>query len=377
MKRVALAAMVLLAGVTGACSGDPPVAQQVAAVPLDLPAPSYVLVVEDGLLVRSGDAEVLLPQARSGTFLGNGDVLVNTDLRRTTFAVLDPSTGRLEGRVRPEYPDAPGRSVTRINLLDQYSEPAVLRSHDLALDLLATTTLPGTDDQEALEAGATRGYYGVAATIGDRTFVLWGDGSETYEDGDRGVARILHDGDGGGTVDDILVNERVVSLHLSSDGASLLAVRQSSGDPCGGCDVDQDIAEIDPEAGTLTDYGRPGGYTSAWRVDALDRVGDRVAVRYVETVGPRQDRVRLVGTYVYEDGDWSLLPGSQEAVTWWQSGGRVIGRPLPGNTGDEYRFSWVRDGSSVEQPIRGRLADQRRGSFLTGSIPGQLLSPTA
>ncbi|GGO77510.1 hypothetical protein GCM10012276_32770 [Nocardioides deserti] len=344
--------------------------------PLDVvaPVPTYALGTPRGLLVRAGGRERVLPEAVDARWLpGGGLVVVEEDRRR--LRLLDPRTGEPEAGAPIGDADLPGRSAARVNLLARYDQPTVLRSWSPAFDAVEEVALPGTDDPVAVDdPDVVRGYFGVAATVGDTTLVLWHDGSETYEDGARGVARIRD-----GEVDTVLLDEPLVALHLSVDGASLLGLRQVRGEPCGGCVVEQEVVEIDPVDGTLHTYGHPEEYDDSWRVDAMDRVGDRVAVRYVRAGDGRVPRERnLLGTYVYAAGDWSLLPGSDEATTWWQDGGRVVARPArePRWGADGFRFSWIGDGDDRERPIEGELITTygRVGSRL-GSVAGQLLPP--
>ncbi|MDN4174198.1 hypothetical protein QWY28_14640 [Nocardioides sp. SOB77] len=338
------------------------------------PVPTYTLGAERGLLVRSGGAGRVLPDGVEGRWLPGGALLVVAEDRRR-LRLVDPSSGEVLAEAPVGLADLPGRSAGRVNLLARYGRPSVLRSWSADLGAAEKVVLPETDDPAAEDdPDITRNYFGVAATVGDATFVLWHDSSETYDDGDRGVARIRD-----GEVDTVLRGEPLVALYLSVDGASLLALRQVRGEPCGGCVVEQEVVEIDPVEGTLRSYGHPDEYDESWRVDAIDRVGDRVAVRYVRTGDGRVPRERnLLGTYVYADGDWSLLPGSDEATTWWQDGGRVIARPArePLRGADGYRISWVRDGSDRERPVEGELVTTYgRFGARFGSVAGQLLPP--
>lgn len=370
----------LLASGTAGCAASPVGSGAVAPVELDLPVPSYALGTREGLVVRSGGPEVRLPEARSGAFLPNGDVLVDLATQQVQghFRVLHPASGELSGDVRTVGNDEPGRSVTRIDVLEPLGEPARLRPHDLDLRPLPALDLPATDDPAATDSkGLERGYYGVAATSGDTTLVLWHDGSEFYDDGDYGVARVRHPAGAEPRVDDILLNQRLVALYLSADGSAVLGVQQDKGKPCGGCVTSQSIVEIDPGSGELTDRGHPDAYDKRWRVDAIDRVGDRIAVRYESTdgTGGRRSR-RLVGTYVYEDGRWSLMGGSDEKTTWWQDGGRVIARPEDERADlDGYTLSWLEDGDTGETVIAGELALTVGSRYVEGSVPGQLLPP--
>jgi hypothetical protein len=383
-RRIVIGAVVLGVVATGGVvvraqvdGSSPPFRSTVEPLPVVAPVPSYAVGTRRGLVVRHGDDTTLLPDAVDGRWLPSGDLLTLRSSNRGRWELVDAASGAVRRSMTGAevLADPPGRSASRVNLLARFEQPAVLHPFTAELRRLEPVVLPLTDDPAAADdPDIERVYYGPAVTVGESTFVQWHDSSETYEDGDHGVARIRD-----GVVDDVLLNERLVALFLSVDGASLLALRQASGEPCGGCVVDQDIVEVDPATGELHDYGHPEEYTDAWRVDAVDKVGDRVAVRYVRVGDGRVPRERnLIGTYVHEDGDWTLLAGSDEAVTWWQDGGRVLARPArePLYVADGYRLSWVADGSDREVPITGELtASFGRTSYRTGAVAGQLLPP--
>lgn len=360
-------------GVLGGPGGGEvlPPADGTAAV--DLPVPTYAVATRRGLLLRSGDAERLVDQGRDARFLPDGRALVGIGFRLGRWRVVDVEDGG-GPLARTGYADPPGRTATTWTFLDRYREPARLFRYRADLSGRDVVELPGTDDPATTEAGAIRDYFGVAPTVDGATFVQWHDGgtSETY-DGDRGLTRVAEDG----TAEVVQREERVVALYLATDGSGLLALRQSRGEPCGGCQVDQEVVEVDPETGGLVELGRPDGYDDSWRVAAMDKVGDRVAVRYERAGDGRSPHRRLLGTWVLEDGDWSLLPGSDEVVTWWQTGGRVLARPAydeaPGRDG--WSLSWVADGEDAETPVEGELTGRDGRRYLTGQVPGQLLPP--
>lgn len=91
--------------------------------------------------------------------------------------------------------------------------------------------------------------------------------------------------------------------YLSADGTGLLGPRQSTGDPCSGWVVEQDIVEIDPATGEIgREYAVPDDHDRSWRVGAMDKV---------------------------HDGEWTMVEGSEDELTWWQG----EETPLPGELG--------------------------------------------
>lgn len=341
--------------------GDPAVFEStVEPVTLDVTAPAYAAAVPGGLLVRHGDDEVVLPSAAGdAAWLPGGRVLLSTF---GLVRVVDPETGPV-ARLRA-FSD-PVRSVTRVDLVRGYEQQR-LTSYDLELKPLGERRLPSTD---------SRGFVGPVATLGGVTWVPWRegdrDGIDDGQDGDHGVLRIE-----GGERTDVLVNARVVELFVTPDGAALLALRQTSGDPCGGCVVPQDVVEIDPATGEVVrEYGMPEDYDESWRVLAMDKVGDRVAVQFYEQRrddGFPQDVP--TGTWVF-DGSWELLEGSEQVTTWWQGpDDRIEARPVdePARR-DGYQLVWVREDDEVELP--GELVWARGRTSGTGAVAGRLLPP--
>lgn len=342
-------------------------------VPLQLTAPAYAVALPEGLLVRSGEDQQVVRRAGSAQWLPNGTALIGGPELSVSLHVIDPATGRLGGTARAPSNGVPGRSATQVNVVGQNGKGHELIAHSTTLEKLWQVPLPGTDNPDATAYNELeRGYYGVAPTIDGATFVQWHDGSEWYLEGDYGVARVEN-----GDVENVLVNERIVALYLSVDGAGLLAVRQSTGEPCGGCNVDQEIVEIDPDTGEIAaEYGSPEGYDDSWRVDAIDKVGNRVAVRYLRSDG-RGGRRSLVGTYVYADGAWTMLEGSDREITWWQGSDRVVARARPSEPRalDGYELFWLHD--DEETALRGELSGESGGGYATGAVAGQLLPPPA
>lgn len=372
--RRAVVLVSALALVTSGCQtvrdffGEPAVFEStVEPVELEIAAPAYSGAVPGGLLVRNGDEQVVLPDGREAFWLPDGRALAAAS---RGLQVVDPGQGLVGPRVRTFT--SPTTSVTQIDLL-RAPDSDRLSSYDLDLSPLPPVELPETDNPDATAGNElARGYYGSVATLGGVTYVQWHDGSEYYEGGDYGVLRI--EGDDRANV---LLNAGIVSLWLARDGAALLALRQVDGQPCGGCVVPQEIVELDPATGEIVgDYGMPDGYEDDWRVQDVDKVGDRVAVRFYES---RRDagypQEIPTGTWVY-DGEWEQLEGSEEVTTWWQGEDRIEARPAPDESArkDGMQLVWVSGDEEIELP--GELIWARGRSTAWGSVAGRLLPPS-
>ena len=322
---------------------------------LELDGPAYTAAVRGGLLVRDGEESVVLRRASTAAWLPDGRVLAGTHRRAQ---VVDPATGPVGPTLTTD--SIPERTVTRLGILRGDGADQRLASYDLDLVRLGRTDLPDTDNPDvATDSELARNYYGSAPTVDGVTFVEWHDGSAYYDQGDYGVLRIEGD-----EQSNVLVNERIVELFVTPDGAALLALRQTSGDPCGGCLVPQEIVEIDPATGEIVgEYGMPEGYDDSWGVEAVDKVGDRVAVRLHE-----------IGTWVF-DGSWELLDGSDEVTTWWQGEDRIEARPAPDEPDrkDRLQLVWVSGDEETELP--GELIWARGHATAYGSVAGRLLPP--
>jgi hypothetical protein len=345
--------------------------------------PSYAVVRDHRMVIGHGGREVTLRNAIGALWLPNGTVLASLKHgpRYYSYQAID-ATGGTTGPVL-SADDEPSRAGRRLNLWFGKSDPDGDKPHDLVrsyagsdLHLVDTITMPGpkTRGPDPRDNPFERFYKEYAATIDGNTFAIYTDGNDTDngdQNGDDGVVMVHH-----GKARDVLVNQRITSLRLSADGAGLIAVQQKHGHPCGGCVVDQQIVEIDPATGGIAKtYGVPAGYDKSWRIVRIDKVGDRVAVRYAVTCVDPGCGDRVVGTYVY-DGSWSKLKGSADVESWWQGPHQRI----------ELRGSTVRDGqvtggtlyavdsvAGTSTAIEGVL-DPRTGE-LDGSVPGTLVPP--
>jgi hypothetical protein len=362
----------------------------VDAVDLDLAAPTYAVAAGKGLLLRSGDAELLVPRASEVEWLPRGRALVYSDAPGYTSRarIWDPSTNKLgspvtlwqggEALVTPE-PGSLKRSVTQVNVSherlvkEEGRAPVVgeaLTAYDVDLKRKWRVDLPGPDSTDDVSVERLTRGYSQGHTIDGITYLSW---SDFDADGDETEPHygLLRGDPAGEVIDQVQVNERVVSTWLSADGASLLALRRVSGHPCGGCQVELELVELDPATGVVVaEYGMPEEYDATWNVAEVDKVGDRVAVRFTEytekVVGEKEvGRDRLRGTWVREGSDWSLLAGSEDEVTWWQGpDDKIVARAA----GRAYTLFWVR--GEEERPLRGRFTSPR-----IGSVPGHALPP--
>lgn len=387
LVQTALAALaVLLAGGTGWWVGhqqsrvfDP----QVAPVAVRYAFPSYAVVRDHRVVIGQGGREATVRDANGAFWLPDGTVLASLrhGPRLYSYQRVD-GAGRTTGPVLVADQE-PSRAGRRLNLWIGKSDPDGDRPHNLVrsyagsdLHLAETISMPGpkTLGPDPRRNRFERFYKEYAATIDGSTFAIYTDGNDTDngdQNGDDGVVMVHH-----GKARDVLVNQRITSLRLSADGAGLIAVQQKHGRPCGGCGVSQQIVEIDPATGRIAKtYGVPPGYDRSWRIVRIDKVGDRVAVRYAVTCVDPGCGKRAVGTFVYE-GSWTKLKGSEDVETWWQ--GRHQRLELHGST--------VRDGqvtggalyavdteAGTRRRIEGRVGPGT--DELRGSIPGTLIPP--
>lgn len=388
---VALALAATVVATTASCSliGDLDGVYESQADPVDLalPAPTYALATEDGLVLRAGDQRRVLQRAVTAEWLPGGTALVYV---RGGVRVWDPATNDLGTRKvlgKRDFPVAPGdlkRSVSQVDVRVEFagSDRTDLAAYDLGLARKWQVTLPGVSDYgEGLADGMVRDYQ-FGHTVDAITYLPW---SEYQQDGIETQPHygLLRVGPAGEVLGEVQVNERIKSMWLAADGSALLATRRTSGDPCGGCQVELELVELDPATGdVVAEYGMPDEYDANWDVMDVDKVGAGVAIRFNEYVDPVPDSDTastelLRGTWVLEDDEWSLLEGSEEEITWWQGpDDRVVARvqdqPVTANL--DYGIFWV--SGDVETRLSGRL-DWPGPAYREGSIPGQLLPPEA
>lgn len=390
--RVPLACLTLLLAGCGLLPGggaDPVHESEVEPSDLALPGPTYAVATPQGLLLRAGDVSRVYRGASTVEWLPGGRALVYF---RKVARLWDPETGELGGphRLSSDLPFIAGeikRSVTQVDVtldLDhKHPETSRLAAFDLDLERKWRVPLPGPDNADP-DAGSGSGFdrgYQQGHTIDGTTYLMWSDYDPNGEESEPHYG-LLQVGPDGEVLDQVQVNERITSVWLSADGAALLALRRPSGHPCGGCEVELELVELDPATGEVVgEYGMPDGYDASWRVVEVDKVGDRVAVRFDGFFEPgdgerRRGDYALRGTWVRDDDGWSLLEGSKQEITWWQSADdRVVARPADERRTDaiEMELLWLH--GDQEEPIDGALVAEQRRRYYEGVIPGQALPP--
>lgn len=368
--------------------GDDAVATSgVTPVDLDLPVPTYAVATRQGLAVRAGDAERVFRDVSTVEWLPGGRALLYYP---QVARIWDPATDTLGPRTRfareGVIPGEIKRSVTQVDVtLDPgYGDPDTTRlaAYTLDLDRKWRIVLPGPDNDDpdaGTGSGFVRGYL-QGHTIDGTTYLMWTDFDPNGEESKPHYGLLRLDADGK-VLDQVQVNQRITSVWLGADGASLLALRRPSGDPCGGCVVELELVELDPATGEVAaEYGMPDGYEAGWRVTEVDKVGDRVAVRFEEYFDPDdQDAPAnhvLRGTWIHDDDGWTLLEGSEDEISWWQGpDDRIVARPDDDRTTDtvEMNIFWLH--GDEEEPIDGALVGSYGRRYHEGSIPGQALPP--
>lgn len=385
--RRAVVAVVLGSALLVGCGNPAPTQGDVAPTPLGLTPPTYALATPQGLVVRAGEVQRTFRQFEAADWLPGGRAL----LRRAwkPAHLWDPATGAAGGAL--PFAD-PNRSVEQIAIIapedamEHYPGPDNryrLVAYDLSGDEQWRVDLPRIeDDPDAKTADDAWRQYLSAHTIDGATFLRWGDSSESDEVDGYGVLRVA---DGGRTVEQVQEGTPIIALWLAADGSALLATKRVWGDPCGGCEVTQQLIEIDPEDGsTLAEYDLPGAYEKTWDVREVDKVGGRIAVRFEEAVWADDDsgdyRTVQRGTWVLDEDGWSMVAGSDREISWWQGPeDRIVGTPLgrnerTGRTGDTFSYAWEHAGERT--PLKGlTLAAGGKARFYEASIPGQLLPP--
>lgn len=343
------------------------------AVEVAYDAPQYAIGARRSLYVRRGDAERTFRGTFAHIWLNDGRLLgragrphwangcVGYECWKFWSVVIDPAKGertRVPGM--PLTLGWPAQPRWSVDLLGAGRRP-LLVSFTPDLRERSVTVLPGYDGQE----GYTQRDYGEGHTVGDTTYLSFSDTINEEATEEYGYLRIRD-----GEVDKVLVEERIVALWVSDDGRALLGLQQRSGTPCGGCVVEQQIVEIDPDSGEIAaSYGMPDEYDESWRVHRIDKAGDVVAVRFEGGCGEMPCLSRELGVWTY-DGDWSMVDGSDRARTWWQGpDDRIELRRGKGLA--SARLVWVH--GDREEELSGRLL--RDGWLVQPLVPGSLLRP--
>lgn len=269
-----------------------------------------------GQVVRAGGHTRRIPQASQGVWLDDGRYLV---VRGDDARMLDPRDGSLtplRGMGRRSIWELPGEATHRLNVsaLPPAGEDAPEEQLlSFAPDASSVRQLhpPLEPDGEAGSQDLLRNVSRRVFAIGEWSYVHFSDNDGEDATQEYGYLRQRQGED---SWEKVLLGERLVALWVSRDGRALLGLQQVRGEPCGGCSARQQVVEIDPVAGKIAaTYGVPDDYDKSWRVGEIDKVGDRVLVRYVK----RSNTPQNLGVWQY-DGDWSLVPGTDGAFTWWQ-----------------------------------------------------------
>ena len=351
MVRLALTAVgaglaVVLSGCTSDGSADAVFESVLAATPPTVAGPAFVLLPGRGpASVRTPEGVQELGRVYDATWTTDGHVLA---VGGHGMDAIDPTSGEVLGHSKVS-PDNVGITPSAVSTLVSWrrtgvtvfapdlSSPRIIKVPEAAMR---------TDQADGLEA--RRRLVGAPLTLDGVTWVEWLLDSEHEEDSDHGLLRIEGD-----DIRDVQRNEPVVALYASTDGAALLELRQDEGEvDCGTCLAGQNLVELDPRTGEVAaSYGMPPGYDRLWRVDAVDKVGDRVAVRFaVETTADVEVQAPVTWqTWVY-DGEWAPLDEVGATRTWWQGGGRLVQtreRAVDNvSGGTPYSLTWVAGGET-------------------------------
>ena len=346
---VALLFPMLLRGCGDA--GDEVAPSTVSATPPIVTGPSFVVLRYDGIsTVRAGEAVHEVAGLIEAQWLVNGDLIIATippGKRRPTMQVVDPATMEPRGPRRP-YIDEWRVTPEGITVVDRTGRDTriTVYSLDLATDREIRVTAADVETDQ-IGPNAEFAISGQARTLGGATWVQWYVNTEDDTLTDHSLLRVE-----GGEVREVQRNTAIARVYASTDGAALLLLRQDKGDEdCGGCVVEQNIAELDPRTGEIAgEYGMPEGYTRSWRVLALDKIGDRVVVNF-------QGRLGALSTWQY-DGEWAQVPNTDGVLARWQSApadgdSRLVIRPRPDNQEGSlyywpYALVWESDGESEE-----------------------------
>ncbi|WP_141014987.1 hypothetical protein [Nocardioides sambongensis] len=235
----------------------------------------------------------------------------------------DGQDGRVKDRgLNPDQTGSTGEAISALHYSDRFRIDVF--SPDLADRRTIVVPASAFDTDQASGSGAELQLHGDPYTLDGVTWVEWGVNSEDDTLTDHGLFRIEGD-----QIDGVLRNEPIVRLYPAYDGSALMLLRQDNGEDedCGGCVVEQDLVELDPETGEVAaEYGMPPGYDRDWRVDAVDKVGDTVAVRFRVYDGEGRDATAQWQLWTY-DGEWAEREELAGVRVWFQDGGRLVERP--------------------------------------------------
>lgn len=395
--RVRLLTAVLLAMATAGCGGESSDSTLPVGGVVVPTGPAYLFehlgsrsprweVVTAGRSVWLGhpDAVAWLPDGRlaaqHSTYEQSGRDLWATS---TELRVIDPTSGTVQSRLPLDIEEQADWGVTPEAITVRSGNRLVVR--DLDLRQIRSISVPAravdTDELGADPVEAQFELHHTAYTLDGVTWVQWAIGSEADWKSDHGVLRIED-----GKPEEVLRNEPVVDLLPTSDGSALLALMQDDGqtEACGGCVVAQKIVELDLEDGDIAvDYGMPEGYHNGWGVEAVDKVGSTLAVRF-DLGRPRRGAEQTVSPQVWTyHGSWTHSRELDGTRTWWQPGGQLVESRLPGVARDapdgvDFELRWVPDeGDPVVLFGPGDACPVGSGGILCPLLdaPGSLIPP--
>lgn len=316
------------------------------------------------------------------TWMPNGHLLVEETKgpeRPAVLRVVDPQTGTGLAERRGEgVTGVTGEAITvlhpRRNVVRVFGpDLSVKRVIDVPADAVETDQIDGSGN-------AAFSLHHTPFTLDGVTWVQWGINSEDDTLTDHGLLRIEN-----GTVQEALRNQPLVSLWPASDGSALLALMQDNGadESCGGCVVDQKIVELDPRTGSIAvDYGTPDGYSDQWRVERMDKIGERLVVRYqLRENQAASDPRPFRQTWIY-DGGWEEFADVRDGRTTWQAGGRLTWSqddPMRDEgEGARYTLVWTPVSGEPQTLIPTSGSCPRRYGFNACTMiepPGSMLPP--
>lgn len=258
------------------------------------------------------------------TWMPNGHLLIEEVKgpgRPAVLRVVDPQTGTVIADRRGE--GLTGVTGEAITVLHPRRNVVRVFGPDMSVKRVINVSADVVDTDQLNESGSAALFslHHTPFTLEGVTWVQWGIESENDTLTDHGLLRIEN-----GTVQEALRNQPLVSLWPASDGSALLALMQDNGEDesCGGCVVAQKIVELDPKTGAVAvDYGTPDGYSDQWRVERMDKIGERLVVRYqLRENQAASDPRPFRQTWIY-DGGWEEFADVRDGRTTWQAGGRL------------------------------------------------------
>lgn len=385
----AVLALVLAFGVSACGDGGSAVfASVVEPVEVSVVAPQYVAdLPRDGVLARRGDQQRTVFDGSGGVWLIDGRVVINREVSQRCPGRQDDSEdcGRLSGLVLDldggsagtvpglergaKLTTQPGGQTTagRVNL--RVSEPTfdapVEITYSYAPDLSTPIRIEDPVFAED-EQYYVKSFGRVVHSIGDWDYLRFSVGDEESTAHNGYVMRRR----GTDEWTKVLVDQGILDLWVARDGSALLGLQRVDPDEdCSECDRAERIVEIDPRNGEIAaTYGSPAGYDKKWKVVEVDKMDDRLLVRY------RRGETNK-GVWQY-DGRWSLVDGTDDALTWWQGkDDRIEVVPSDSEVIDAPPFAldWVHGDRRTRLP--GEMPSDFLYDWNFHTIPGTLAPP--